>query len=189
MKMKAVLVAAFAAVATTAHAAPVSYTLDPDHTIPRFEIMHNGFSNHIGLFNKAAGKATLDTAAGTGSVEVTIQTGSFISGHAFMEKVVKGPDFFHVDKFPTMTFRSSRIDFRDGKPWFVEGDLTMLGVTRPVKLVFTHFACGQHPRTKKDQCGGNLVGTLKRSDFGMKAFIPAVGDDVRLLIQVESFKD
>ena len=61
--MKAVLVAACAAVATTAHAAPVSYTLDPDHTIPRFEILHNGFSNHIGLFNKAAGKATQKPAS------------------------------------------------------------------------------------------------------------------------------
>jgi polyisoprenoid-binding protein YceI len=187
--MKKVLVAACAAVASAAHAAPASYTLDPDHTIPRFEIMHNGFSNHIGMFMKSSGKATLDPVAGTGSVVVAIETASFLSGHAFMEKVVKGPDFFDVERFPAMTFRSSRFEFRDGKPSFVEGDLTILGATRPVKLVFTHFACGQHPRSKKDQCGGNLVTTIKRSDFGMKAFIPAIGDDVRLLIQVEAFKD
>lgn len=178
-----------AAIAATADAAPVSYTLDPDHTVPRFEILHNGFSNHIGAFMKSAGKATLDSTAGTGSVEVTIETASFLSGHAFMEKVVKGPDFFDSERFPTMTFRSSRIRFDGGKPSVVEGDLTILGVTRPIALTFTNFACGQHPRTKKDQCGGNLIGAIRRSDFGMKAFIPAIADDVKLLIQVEAFKD
>jgi polyisoprenoid-binding protein YceI len=187
--MKQVIVAALAAVAAAAHGAPVSYTLDPDHTIPRFEIMHNGFSNHIGMFMKSSGKATLDAAAGTGSVEVVVETASFLSGHAFMEKVVKSPDFFDVERFPAMTFRSSRMRFEGGKPTVVEGELTMLGVTRPVTLTFTHFACGQHPRTKKDQCGGNLAGAIKRSDFGMKAFLPAIGDDVKLLIQVEAFKD
>jgi polyisoprenoid-binding protein YceI len=178
-----------AAVAAIADAAPVSYTLDPDHTVPRFEILHNGFSNHIGAFMKSAGKATLDSTAGTGSVEVTIETASFLSGHAFMEKAVKGPDFFDSERFPTMTFRSSRIRFDGGKPSVVEGDLTILGVTRPIALTFTNFACGQHPRTKKDQCGGNLIGAIRRSDFGMKAFIPAIADDVKLLIQVEAFKD
>jgi polyisoprenoid-binding protein YceI len=187
--MRAVPVAAIAAFASVADAAPASYTLDPDHTIPRFEIMHNGLSNHIGMFMKSTGKATLDTTAGTGSVEVTIETASFLSGHAFMEKMVKGPDFFDSEKFPAMTFRSSRMRFEGGKPAAVDGDLTILGVTRPVTLNFTYFACGQHPRTKKDQCGGNLVGNIKRSDFGMKAFLPAIGDDVRLLIQVEAFKD
>lgn len=178
-----------AAIAATADAAPVSYTLDPDHTVPRFEILHNGFSNHIGAFMKSAGKATLDSTAGTGSVEVTIETASFLSGHAFMEKAVKGPDFFDSERFPTMTFRSSRIRFDGGKASVVEGDLTILDVTRPIALTFTNFACGQHPRTKKDQCGGNLIGAIRRSDFGMKAFIPAIADDVKLLIQVEAFKD
>ena len=178
-----------AAAAAAADAAPVSYTLDPDHTIPRFEILHNGFSNHNGAFMKSAGKATLDSPAGTGSVEVTIETASFLSGHAFMESVVKGKDFFDSERFPTMTFRSSRIRFDGGKPSVVEGDLTILGVTRPIALTFTNFACGQHPRTKKDQCGGNLIGAIRRSDFGMKTFIPAIGDDVKLLIQVEAFKD
>ncbi|CAN0400357.1 unnamed protein product [Phaeothamnion confervicola] len=175
--------------AATTMAAPVSYTLDPDHTIPRFEVMHNHFSNHIGAFMKSAGKAVLDVEAKTGSVEVTIQTASFMTGHEFMEKFTKSKEFLDVEQFPTMTFKSTRMTFSGDKPASVEGNLTLLGVTKPVTLTFTNFHCGQHPRNKKEQCGGNLLGQIKRSDFGMKAFIPVVGDEVKLLIQVESFKD
>ena len=183
------LAATLAALLTSAHAAPVAYTLDPDHTIPRFEVMHNFFSNHVGGFLKSAGKAVLDTEAKTGSVEVTIQSASFLTGHAFMESVMKGKDFFNVEQFPTMTFKSTRMIFSGDAPLAVEGDFTLLGVTKSMTLSFTNFNCGQHPRTKKEQCGGNLAGALKRSDFGMKAFLPAVADDVRLMIQVEAFKD
>lgn len=177
------------AVGQAAFASPVAYTLDPDHTVPRFEIMHNGFSMHTGSFMKSAGKATLDTVAKSGNVEVTIQTSSFLTGHAFMENFVKGKEFFNVEQFPTMNFKSTRFAFAGDKPSTVEGELTLLGVTKPVTLTFTHWACGQHPRSKKDQCGGNLAGSIKRSDFGMKTFLPAVGDDVKLNIQVEAFKD
>jgi len=187
--MKHLAAAALYAFALSAAAAPVSYTLDPDHTVPRFEILHNGFSNHIGLFNKAAGKAVLDTDAKSGSVEVTVQTASFLSGHAFMEKVVKEKDFFDVERFPTMTFRSTGMRFQGDQPAAVDGELTILGVTKPVTLTFTRFACGQHPRNKKDQCGGNLVGEIKRSDFGMKYLLQAVGDDVRLQVVLEGYKD
>lgn len=183
------LAAAFATMLTTAQAAPVGYTLDPDHTIPRFEVMHNFFSNHVGAFIKSSGKAMLDTEAKTGSVEVTIQSASFLTGHAFMESVMKGKDFFNVEQFPVMTFKSTRMIFSGDNPLAVEGDFTLLGVTKSMTLSFTNFNCGQHPRTKKEQCGGNLAGALKRSDFGMKAFLPAVADDVRLMIQVEAFKD
>ena len=178
-----------ASLATAAQAAPVSYTLDPDHTLPRLEINHNGFSNYIATFTKSAGKAMLDNAARNGSVEVTIQTASFLTGHAFMEGFVKGKEFFNVEQFPTMVYKSTRFIYQGDAPSVVEGELTLLGVTKPVTLTFTNFACGQHPRSKKDQCGGNLTGQLKRSDFGMKAFLPVIGDDVKLLIQVEAFKD
>ena len=187
--VRAVLASLALAAGHAALASPVAYTLDPDHTVPRFEIMHNGFSLHTGMFTKSAGKATLDTVAKSGSVEVTIQTSSFLTGHAFMEGVMKGKDFFNVEQFPTMNFKSTRFTYAGDKPSAVEGELTLLGVTKPVTLTFTHWACGQHPRSKKDQCGGNLAGSLKRSDFGMKAFLPAVGDDVKLNIQVEAFKD
>jgi polyisoprenoid-binding protein YceI len=182
-------IAAIALLSGAAHAAPVGYTLDPDHTIPRFEVMHNSFSMHTGAFMKAAGKAVLDSEAKTGSVEVTIQSSSFATGHAFMEGVMKGKDFFNVEQFPVMTFKSTRMIFGGDNPLAVEGEFTLLGTTKTITLTFTNFNCGQHPRTKKDQCGGNLAGAIKRSDYGMKAFLPAIGDDVRLNIQVEAFKD
>ena len=182
-------IALFAAATLPVAAAPVTYSLDPDHTIPRFEIMHNHFSLHIGAFMKAAGKAVLDMDAKTGSVQVTIESASFLSGHAFMESVMKGKDFFNVEQFPTMSFKSTRVAYQGDKPAVVQGEFTLLGITRPLTLNFTNFTCGQHPRTKKDQCGGNLTGQIRRSDFGMKAFIPAVADDVKLMIQVEAFKD
>ena len=181
--------AAAALLATTAQAAPVAYTLDPDHLVPRFEVLHNGFSLHTGAFMKSTGKAMLDTDAKSGSVEVTTQTASFLTGHAFMESVMKGKDFFNVEQFPTMTFKSTRFNFQGDKPATVDGELTLLGVTKAISFNVTYFNCGQHPRTKKEQCGGNFSATIKRSDFGMKAFIPAVADDVKLNIQVEAFKD
>lgn len=185
----AAIVTLAASLTTGIQAAPVSYTLDPDHTLPRLEVNHNGFSNYIAVFTKSAGKAVLDNAAKSGSVEVTIQTSSFLTGHAFMENFMKGKEFFNVEQFPTMVYKSTRINFQSDAPAVVEGDLTILGVTKPVTLTFTNFACGQHPRSKKDQCGGNLTGQIKRSDFGMKAFLPVIGDEVKLLIQVEAFKD
>ena len=185
----AAISAAAAFLATTALAAPVSYTLDPDHTIPRFEIMHNNFSMHTGAFMKSTGKAVFDSEAKTGNVEVTIQSASFLTGHAFMEGAMKGKDFFNVEQFPAMTFKSTKMIFGGNNPLAVEGEFTLLGVTKNITLTFTNFNCGQHPRTKKDQCGGNLAGAIKRSDYGMNAFLPAIGDDVRLNIQVEAFKD
>jgi len=131
----------------------------------------------------------LDTAARSGSVEVSIQTASFLTGHTFMEGVMKGKDFFNAEQFPTMVYKSTRFIYQGDAPSVVEGELTLLGITKPVTLTFTNFACGQHPRSKKDQCGGNLTGQLKRSDFGMKAYLPVVGDEIKLLIQVEAFKD
>lgn len=136
-----------------------------------------------------AGKAVLDAEGRTGSVEVTIQSASFLTGNAVMENILKSKEFFNVEQFPTMTFRSTRIRYDGDKPAVVDGEFTLLGVTRPITLNFTNFTCGQHPRSKKDQCGGNLTGQIRRSDYGMKAFIPVVGDEVKLMIQVEAFKD
>ena len=171
-----------------AHAAD-SYTLDPAHTFPRFEISHFGFSTHHGQFNRTAGKLLLDRAAKTGSLEVTVDTSSIGTGDPALEKHLRSEDFFNVAKYPAMTFRSTAIRFNGDVPVAAEGELTLLGVTRPLTLTISRVSCGIHPFLKKEDCGAEVSGTLKRSDFGMKAYIPAVGDEVTLHIQVEAHHD
>ena len=166
-----------------------SYTLDPAHTFPRFEINHFGFSTHHGQFNKTAGKLVLDRAAKTGSVEITVDTASISTGDPALEKHLRSDDFFNVAKFPAMVFKSNAIKFDGDAPATADGDLTLLGVTRPLKLTITRVKCGPHPMLKKEDCGAEVTGTLKRSEFGMKAYVPAIGDEVTLRIQVEALRD
>lgn len=188
------LFAAAAVIATlfslSAHANPESYTIEPNHTIPRFAVSHFGFSTHMAQFSKTAGKIVLNMAAKSGSVDITIQTSSFIGGaNEAFEKHVRGPDFFNADKFPTMTFKSSKLNFTGEALTSVDGEFTMLGVSKPLTLTVTSFRCGNHPFNKKPMCGADATAKIKRSEFGMKTFIPAVSDEVTLLLQVEALKD
>lgn len=179
--------AAFALCATAL--AADTYSIDSRHTFPVFEVNHLGFSTQRGRFNKTTGTITLDTAAQKGSVEVVIDTASIDMGLEDWDKHMKNEDFFNVEKHPTMTFKSDRFTFRKGKPAEVNGTLTLLGVEKPVKLAVTHFHCGVHPINKKEVCGADLSTHIKRSEFGMTKFLPAVGDDVTIRIPVEAFKE
>jgi polyisoprenoid-binding protein YceI len=174
---------------TGAALAADSYTLDPGHTIPRFEINHFGFSTHHGQFNKTAGRIVLDRAAKTGSIEITVQTASIGTGDPKLEEHLRSPDFFHVEKFPTMVFKAESIRFNGDVPASADGELTLLGVTKPLTLTISRVVCAPHPFYKKEDCGAEVTGTLKRSDFGMTKYVPALGDEVTLHIQVESLKD
>ena len=166
-----------------------SYTVDPSHTFPRFEISHFGFSTHHGQFNKTAGKLVLDRAAKTGSVDVTVDTASISTGDPKLEKHLRSEDFFNVEKFPTMVFKSKVVKFNGDVPAVAEGELTLLGVTRPLALTISRVKCGPHPIAKKEACGAEATGTLKRSEFGMMIYVPAIGDEITLRIQVEAYKD
>jgi polyisoprenoid-binding protein YceI len=171
-----------------AHAAD-RYTIDPTHTFPRFELSHFGFSTHHGQFNRTTGRLVLDRAAKSGSIEISVQTASVGTGDPKLEEHLRSADFFDVAKFPLMTFRSQNIRFNGDVPVAAEGELTLLGVTRPLTLAISRVKCGTHPFTKKDHCGAEATATLRRSDYGMKAYVPAVGDEVVLRIQVEASRD
>lgn len=164
------------------------YTIDSRHTFPVFEVNHLGFSTQRGRFNNTTGKITLDPAAKTGSVEVTIATDSLDMGLEDWDKHMKNPDFFDVEKYPSMTFKADRFTFKKGVPVSAEGSLTLLGATHPVKLDIANFRCGMHPIAKKELCGADVTTTIKRSLWGMTKYVPLISDDIRVHIPVEAFK-
>lgn len=190
------LTLALAAAPLAAGAAVESYTIDPLHAYPNFWIEHFGLSQMHGRFERMTGKFSLDKQAKAGAVELTIATGSITTGDGVKgsrpqsrDDHLKAADFFNVAEFPQMSFKSTKVNFGGELPASVDGTLTLLGVSKPVTLTFERFKCGQHPFTKKDRCGGNAVGKIKRSDFGMKYGIPAMSDEIALNISFEGDKD
>jgi polyisoprenoid-binding protein YceI len=188
MMKRNVLALLIAALPFTAHAAD-SYTVDPAHTFTYFTVSHLGFSTMHGRFDKSSGKATLDMAAKSGSIELSIESASISTGFAKRDDHLKSPDFFNAAEFPAITYKSSKIKFKGDKPATVEGELTLLGVTKPVTLTVTGFKCDVFPMDQKYKCGADAQTQIKRSDFGMTKFLPGVGDEIKLEFEIEAYKN
>ncbi|MEA3193671.1 MAG: hypothetical protein QOD26_2004 [Betaproteobacteria bacterium] len=196
--MKKIVIAAVLAAPLTAAAQVENYLIDPYHTVPYFEVDHLGFATMRGRFDRATGKFSIDRAAKTGSVELEIPTATVNSGDTdrgarprTRDEHLKNADFFNVQEFPSMTFKSTKVVFKGEEPAALEGNLTMLGVTKPITLNLDRWKCGPDIRTqgKRYQCGGNATGSFKRSDFGMKFGLPtAIGDEVKLWMSFYGFK-
>ena len=185
---KLITLAIAATLSTAAFAAPETYTMDGTHTFPRFEYSHFGYSTQLSRFDKTTGTVTLDKAAKTGAVDVTIDATSVNTGYPLFNQHIQGEDFFDTAKYPTITYKSTKVNFDGDKPASVEGNLTIKGVTKPVTLTVTSFHCMPHPMLKKDACGANATATIKRSEFNAGKYAPYVGDDVTLTIAVEAYK-
>jgi polyisoprenoid-binding protein YceI len=183
------------ALPVSAFASPESFTIDPLHTYPNFTVERN-LSALSGRFDKTTGKFTIDRVAKTGAVDLVIEVASVTTGDSdkgsrarSRDDHLRQVDFFNAAEFPRMTFKSTKVNFGAELPASVEGNLTLLGVTKPVSLTFERFKCGQNNFTKKDRCGGNAVGKIKRSDFGMKYGVPGIGDEIALNISFEAEKE
>jgi polyisoprenoid-binding protein YceI len=174
--------------AGTAVAAPETYEIDSRHTFPSFEVNHLGFSTQRGRFNITTGTVVLDKAARKASADVSINVRSIDTGLDKLEAHLVAEDFFDAGKYPTITFKSTTSQFQGDKLVALDGNLTMRGVTKPVKLTVATFNCAMHPMLKKQACGADAVTTIKRSDYGINYALPAVGDEVKLLIQIEAVK-
>jgi polyisoprenoid-binding protein YceI len=193
-KRLAILLLAIMPVAAVA--APESYTLDPYHTFPNFTVDHLGLSTIHGHFEKTTGKVTLDRAAKTGSIDLAIPTATVTTGDGdkgsrprSRDEHLRTADFFNVAEFPQMTYKATKIAFNGDNPSSIDGDLTLLGVTKPLALTVVRFKCNPASGNNKEKCGGDATGKFKRSDFGMKTGIPNVADEITLMIGFEGFKD
>ncbi|BAK75305.1 YceI family protein [Pseudogulbenkiania sp. NH8B] len=188
MMKQTLIAAALAGLSTAALAAPVTYNVDPTHTFAQYEVNHLGFSVQSGTFTKTSGKVELDSAAKKGAVDITIDADSLQTFLPDRDKHLKSKDFFNVAQYPTITFKSKNLEFAGDKLTALKGDLTILGVTKPVTLKVTQFGGKPNPMTGKQTYGANAETVIKRSDFGMKTFLPAIADDVVLKVAIEAVK-
>lgn len=178
--------------------APESYTIDPIHSFPYFEVDHLGYAKMRGRFDGTTGKFTIDRQAKTASLELQVPTKTVTTGDddrgtraRSRDEHLRTPDFLNVAEFPAMTYKATKVTFKGEDPAVIEGQLTLLGVSRQLTLTVENWKCGPDPRVKgaRQMCGANATGSFKRSDFGMKFGIPLVGDELKLWIQVEAIKD
>jgi len=176
---------------SAAHAAPITYTLDPTHTFPSFEADHmGGLSVWRGKVNQNSGKVVLDKAARTGELDVTIDVNSIDFGLDAMNEKARSAELFDTAKFPTASYKGKLVNWVKGAPTQVKGELTLHGVTKPLILKINSFKCMPHPMLKREFCGADAQATLNRDDYGISA-----GKDwgfkmaVNLRIQVEAVAD
>ena len=177
-----------AAVVAPAFAAPVSYGVEANHTFPRFSYTHLGFTTQQSRFDKTTGTVVYDKEGRTGSVDIKIETSSVSTGSALFNQHIQAEDFLDTAKYPTVTFKSTKVNFDGDKPVSIEGDLTMKGITKRVTLTVTRFLAAPHPIQKKDTIGADAYTIVKRTDFNMGKYAPAVSDEVRIDIAIEALK-
>lgn len=187
MKRLATVSAVFV-IAASAQAEPVTFKIDNSHTYPHFAYNHLGFSKQSHKFDKTSGKVVLDRAAKTGSVDVSIDVASVNTGSALFNAHLQAEDFFNTAQYPTITFKSDKMEFKGEQPVSLTGNLTIKGVTKPVTLTMTHFKCQPHPMLKVEACGANATTEIKRSDFNMGKNAPYVSDEVTLTLAIEAVK-
>ena len=176
--------------AASASAASTTYTVDPDHTHPSFEVDHfGGVSTWRGTFKKTTGTIAIDTTAKTGTVDVVIDTATVDLAHDKLNEHVSSPEMLDVAKYPTAEYKGKFVEFSKGTPKTISGELTLHGVTKPVTLTINSFKCFENPIVKKQVCGADASGTFNRADFGVN-YGQQYGfkQDVLLRIQVEGIK-
>jgi polyisoprenoid-binding protein YceI len=190
MKKLSLPVAALGFIASAAHAESATYALDPSHSFATWEIAHFATSTNRGRFNKTTGTVTIDKAAKTGSLDVTVDTTSLDTGTAAFTKHVSSDEILNVAAFPTAHLVASKFVFgADGKVTEIDGNLTLLGKANPVVLKANNFNCYMSPMVKREVCGGDFDMTIVRSQYGVSYGLNyGFPDSMKVVIQVEGVK-
>jgi polyisoprenoid-binding protein YceI len=160
-----------------------NYKVESYHTQVGFSLSHFGFTNYSGLFSGATGTLRLDPAHPAASkLDVTIPVDSIVTTVPKLTDELKGDKWFDVGKFPQATFTSTSVSLAAGGEATIAGNLTLHGVTKPVILHAHLLGAGVNPLDKAYTVGFQASGTIKRTDFGVSLYAPALGDEVELTI-------
>lgn len=185
----AILGAILLAATTLANAQPASYTIEPLHSAVVFESRHFGTSTIRAQFRARTGTITIDPAAGTGAAHILIDAASVASGLPKFDENLKNAKFFNVAAYPDISFVATDFRFDGDKVAQISGNLTLVGKSRPVTLNAVHYNCYKSPLLNKQVCGGDFVGTVKRSEWDLNIGIPFTSDETKLLVQIEATRD
>jgi polyisoprenoid-binding protein YceI len=186
MKKLLITTAAFISLPFVAFSAPEKYEFDKSHTHVIFMIDHLGFSKTIGRFKEFDGDFTFDEKEPEKStLNVEIKPRSVDTNVPVLDEKLLKEKFFNTEKFPKITFKSTKIVKTGENTGEIIGDMTMLGVTKPVTLKTTYNKSGIHPYTGDYISGFSAETVIKRSQWGMGEYVPAVGDDVKVIIEAE----
>lgn len=181
----AAFAASLALAPLTAQAA--DFTIDKTHSHVVFLVDHLGYAKVMGQFTDFAGTLSFDPAdVGASKLNVTIKTDSIETQLAERNKHLKGADWFNATEFPEIKFVGKTFTKKDDKTGTIAGDLTLLGVTKPVTLDVTFNKLGVNPLDKINSAGFSAKTSVKRSDFGLKTFLPAIGDQIDIAIEIEA---
>jgi polyisoprenoid-binding protein YceI len=165
------------------------YTIDSARTVVTFEVRSFGIFKQRGRFGMSFGSVSLDAEAGEGTFDVVIDARSIQAGSEARLRIMRGADFLNVEKFPKISYKSEHVIFNDDEPARVEGDLTLLGITRPVPLGVSGFACTPPTDADLRRCVMDATAIFKRSEFGMTGSMALAGDRIRLAIHAEATAD
>jgi polyisoprenoid-binding protein YceI len=171
-------------------AGPVVYRLDPTQTFATFEVMHFGTSTLRGRLGPLDGQVVLDREARSGEVRLTIPMATLDTGSRVLDARLRAPDLLATEAFPDAWFVATSFRYAaDGGLAEVRGEFTVRGTSLPLSLLARRFACRDDVRLGREVCGGDFEGRFRRSDVGARFGLPFVGDDVRLVVQVEGVAD
>lgn len=176
--------------ATSSHvamAAPQTYTIDPTHTATIFSWSHFGFSTPSANFSDINGKIVVDFDNPSESyVNVSIPVSSINTNVKKLDDELQTAQWFDAAQYPNITFTSTKVMTKNKKDLTIYGVLTIKGTSKPVVLQAKLNGKGEHPMTKLPTIGFNATTSFKRSDFGIGAFVPNVGDTITVNITTEA---
>lgn len=185
--MKRLVLIMLATLAFAGNAQAAKYDIDGNHTQVQFTYNHFGFSNITGRFDQVVGEFDLNTEnLAKSKISVQIPISSINMGVDKLNTHLQSADFFDAAKYPMASFKSTMVHVASDKELHVMGDLTIHGVTKPATLNVTVNKIAEHPMRKTPSAGFNAVTTIKRSDFGVGAYAPAVSDEVTINITMEA---